>query len=87
MHTLIVVLIGFASGAACCLAGYLSAGTAGASRAALFFLPLWLAGAGINLYLGVKRAGYSFAEELPIFLLVFAIPAAAAVIVWWRLRE
>ncbi len=27
------------------------------------------------MYLGVKRAGYSVAEEAPVFLLVYALPA------------
>jgi len=52
----------------------------------LVFLPLWLMGAGINLYLGVKQAGYSVADELPIFLVVFAVPAVVALLVWWKLR-
>jgi hypothetical protein len=34
----------------------------------------------IVLWIGVARAGYSFAEELPIFLLVFGIPVAAAIL-------
>jgi hypothetical protein len=38
------------------------------------------------MYMGVKGAGYSVADEAPIFLLVFAVPAAAALIVWWTLR-
>ena len=37
--------------------------------------PLWLAGAGINMWIGVNRAGYTYAQEFPIFLMVFAIPA------------
>ncbi len=35
---------------------------------------------------GVTRAGYSVAEEAPMFLLVFAVPAVSALIVWWMLR-
>jgi hypothetical protein len=38
------------------------------------------------MYVGVKRAGYSVADEAPIFLLVFAIPAAVALFVWWRMH-
>jgi hypothetical protein len=38
----------------------------------------------LNLLLGVKRAGYSVGEELPIFLLIFTIPAGAAAFLWWR---
>jgi hypothetical protein len=51
---------------------------------AKIFIPLWLIAALINMWIGVSRAGYSVAEELPIFLLIFALPAAAAAFVWWR---
>lgn len=52
--------------------------------AAQIFIPIWLVAAGINLWIGVSRAGYSVMEELPIFLLIFALPAAAAAFVWWK---
>jgi hypothetical protein len=86
MHTIIVLAIGFALLGACTLAGYVFTGMPGIAKAALVFLPLWLVGAGINMYLGVARAGYSVADEAPIFLLVFGIPAAVALVVWWNLR-
>lgn len=54
------------------------------ARAALYFLPVWLIAAAINMWIGVARAGYSVAEEAPIFALIFAVPAAAALLVWWR---
>jgi hypothetical protein len=44
-------------------------------------------GAAAECYLradGKERAGYSVADEAPIFLVVFAVPAAAAGLVWWR---
>lgn len=59
-------------------------GAASIGRAALVFLPVWFAVAAVNLWIGVTRAGYSVAEELPIMLLIFAVPAAAAVFVRWR---
>lgn len=34
---------------------------------------------------GVSRAGYSVAEEAPIFLPVFSVPAAVALLAIWRL--
>ncbi len=34
--------------------------------------------------IGVAQAGYSVTEELPIFLVIFAIPAAIAAFVWWK---
>jgi hypothetical protein len=86
MHTIIVLAIGFGLLVLCALVGRAFGGTSGTATAALVFLPLWFIGAGINMYIGVKRAGYSIAEEAPIFLVVFAIPAAAALFWWWRLR-
>jgi hypothetical protein len=86
MHTVIVIAVGFALFGASIIAGYLSAGHAGIAPGALVFLPLWLCGAGLNLVIGVKKAGYSLAEEAPIFLFVFAIPALFALLVWWRFR-
>ncbi|HEX9451615.1 MAG TPA: hypothetical protein VF934_09400, partial [Burkholderiales bacterium] len=73
MHTIIVLAIGFGILGVCALAGYLLGGTSAIATAALAFLPLWLVGAGINMYLGVKQAGYSVAEEAPMFLLVFGV--------------
>jgi hypothetical protein len=86
VHTVIVVAIGFGLLGLCALAGRLLGGVHGAATAALVFLPVWLVGAGINMYIGVTRAGYSVADEAPIFLVVFAIPAAVALFAWWTLR-
>ena len=61
--------------------------TAGMAAAARWFIPLWLIGAAINMWVGVARAGYSVAEEAPIFLVVFAVPAAAAIGVAWALSR
>lgn len=41
-------------------------------------LAVWLALTVFNLWIGVSRAGYSLRDELPIFLFLFVIPAAAA---------
>ncbi len=46
--------------------------------AALVFTGFWFLAAAGNLWIGVTRAGYPLAAELPIFLLVFGVPAAAA---------
>jgi len=32
----------------------------------------------VNMYVGVAFAGYTFTEELPIFLLIAAVPVVAA---------
>jgi hypothetical protein len=86
MHTLIVLAIGFGLLGLCAIAGRILGGTPGIATGALVFLPLWLIGAGINMYMGVKGAGYSVADEAPIFLLVFAVPASVALMAWWTLR-
>lgn len=49
-----------------------------------FGLNLWLATTGANMWIGVSKAGYSVADELPILVLLFAVPALAAVLVRWR---
>ena len=54
------------------------------AHAATWFIPVWLIAAGVNLWVGVARAGYSLVEEIPYFLVVFAVPAAAAAFLWWR---
>ena len=87
MHTIIVLAAGFVLLGLCALTGRALGNTSGIATAALIFLPLWLVGAVINMYMGVKRAGYSVADEAPIFVLVFAVPAAAAVILWWTLSS
>ena len=47
-------------------------------------LSLWLAITVANMWMGVSKAGYSVVEELPILLLLFLVPAIAAVLVRWR---
>ncbi len=87
MHTLKIIVLGLAILALCLFAGRLTSGSKGMETAALIFVPLWLVGAGVNLYIGVKTAGYSVADELPVFLVVFVVPAMIAVGIWWRLRH
>jgi len=68
------------------LAKLFSASVADAPRVALiFFVVVWLVISGLNMWIGVTRAGYSIAEELPIFLLIFGVPAVAAALLKWRL--
>lgn len=88
MHTLKIIAVGFLLLALCLLAGrWLGGSPAGMTRGAWVFLPLWFIGAGINMWIGVSRAGYSVADEAPVFLIVFAVPAAAALLLlWWLSR-
>lgn len=52
--------------------------------ATVAYVALWFVVAGANMWIGVAKAGYSVAEELPIFALIFVLPAAAAIIVKWK---
>ena len=87
MHTIKVIGIGFALlGMLLVLAPRLSiAAGRPIPFAVKLFLPLWFAGALINLWIGVARTGYTVMEEAPIFLVVFGVPAAIALFVGWKL--
>ncbi|SEF31821.1 hypothetical protein ABL840_22985 [Variovorax sp. NFACC27] len=86
MHTIMVMGGGFVLLAVFLLAGRLLGDDSSAALAvaAKWFIPAWFVGAGINMAVGVIKAGYSVAEELPIFLLIFAVPAVVAGLVWWK---
>ena len=48
------------------------------------YVALWLIIAGVNMWVGVAKAGYSVTEELPIFLLIFSVPAVVAILLKWK---
>ena len=87
MRTLLFLIAGVLLLAAfLLLAKLFSASVADAPRVALIsFVVVWLVISGLNMWIGVTRAGYSIAEELPIFLLIFGVPAVAAALLKWRL--
>lgn len=91
MHTVMVLTGAFVLLAACVAVGRATGGSVnagtGMAKGALVFLPLWFIGAGINMWIGVTQAGYSVADETPMFFVVFGIPAAVAVGLWWTLRR
>jgi hypothetical protein len=85
-HTIKVIAGGFALLAFCLIVARFLPGSSPASNmacAGLIFVALWFIGAGINMWVGVAKAGYSVAEEAPVFLVVFAIPAAVGILAWW----
>ena len=85
MRTVIIILGGFVLLGLCLLAGRLIGGSSAMMvLAAKIFIPIWLAAALLNMWVGVARAGYSISEELPIFLLIFALPAGVAAFAWWK---
>jgi hypothetical protein len=52
--------------------------------ATILFLVAWFALALANLAAGVLRAGYTVSEELPIFLLIFGLPALGMLLLRWK---
>jgi len=86
MRTFLFFLAGFLLLAACLILGRLfSAHYPSATYAAtVAFISLWLVISAFNLWVGVSKAGYTLGDELPIFLLIFAVPAAVAIILKWR---
>lgn len=85
MHTAIVLGGGFAALLCCLLLGHAwSTGWPGVLVGAKVFIPLWLLGSFVNMYVGVQH-GYTWSEEFPIFLAIFAVPAVAAGLIGWRL--
>ena len=87
MRTALILLAGFALWGLCLAAAKLAGGWTrpAITTATIAFVAAWLVAAAINMGIGVTRAGYSFREELPIFLLIFLVPAAVALVVRSRL--
>ena len=86
MHMALVILGGLVLLGVFVLFGWLwGASAAGMALAAKVFIPAWLLVSSVNMWIGVRKAGYSVREELPILLVVFLVPAIIAAIVIWRL--
>lgn len=85
MRTALIIVSGFVLLAVCIGFARLLGGAATLSTAVKVFIPIWLVLAGINMWIGVARAGYSVTEELPIFLLIFSVPVAAALFILWKI--
>ena len=86
MRTLVIIAGGFLLWGASLGVARLLGGSSALSTwtATVVFAVLWFALAAANLWVGVSQAGYSFREELPIFLLIFLLPVAVAVFVKWK---
>jgi len=86
MRTGLFLVAGLLFLAASLLLGRLfSANYPGATAVAtVAYVALWFVIAGANMWVGVAKAGYSVAEELPIFALIFGVPAAVAIILKWK---
>lgn len=80
MRTALFLISGFLLLGACAILVKLFSGhyAQAASFATGVFLVVWFALTAFNLWVGMSHAGYSFAAEAPIWLLLFGVPAAAA---------
>jgi hypothetical protein len=85
MHTVKVIGGGFALlGLLLVIAPRLNlSGRSPIAFAVKLFLPLWLVASLVNMAIGINRAGYSAAEEAPILLVVFGVPALTALLMRW----
>jgi hypothetical protein len=86
MRTMIIILGGFVLWLVCLGIAKLLANTSTSSTtiATAAFVAIWFVAAASNMWVGVSQAGYSFREELPIFLLIFLLPSVVAVFVKWK---
>jgi hypothetical protein len=85
MHTLIIMLAGFAWWLACLGTAKMLGGTPAAyARSIQAFVATWLLAAAGNMWVGVSQSGYSLQEEWLIILLIFLPPASAAVFTNWK---
>jgi hypothetical protein len=86
MRTFLLIVGGLATlGGSLLVARWYGAGwSAPFADVGKFFIPIWFCLSALNLWIGVKQAGYSIGGELPIFLLIFTIPASIAALLWWR---
>jgi hypothetical protein len=86
MRTALFLLSGFLFLAGSLILGKLFSANYPASTtlATALFIVLWLAIAATNMWIGVAKAGYSVAEELPILALIFGVPAAVALLARWK---
>lgn len=82
MRTLIIILGGFVVWGICLGAFRLFGGST--KSATVTFVTVWFVVAASNMWMGISQAGYSFGDELPIFLVIFLLPAAVAVFVNWK---
>lgn len=88
MHVILVIAGGLGLLGLFVLFGWLwSASTAAMALAAKVFVPAWLIVALVNMWVGVSHAGYTLREELPIMLLVFAVPAVLAAVAVYLLTR
>jgi len=86
MRTALFLLAGFLLLASFLIVAKLFSANYGSATAwaTVAFIVLWLVVTGVNMWVGVNKAGYAASEELPILLLLFGVPALAAIVLKWK---
>ena len=86
MRTAVIILTGLGIWAIGLFLAYRRGkpGGTAVADATLAFITFWLLAAATSVWIGMTQAGYTLREELPVFCLVFGIPAAVAAIVKWK---
>ena len=83
MRTAIIIAIGFVVLAVFFVGPRLLGRFELVAAALKLYLVVWLIAALVNGWLGV-RAGYTWAQELPISLVIFLVPGAVAAYILWK---
>ena len=84
MHTVMILAAGLILLAVFLSVGHLRNGATGRAKSARLFIRFWFVLALVNVTIGVVSAGYSIAQEAPVFLVTFGTPALAAA---WLMRR
>jgi uncharacterized membrane protein len=86
MRTYLFIGAGLLLVAASCMLGKLFSETYPTAMrwSTVLFIVCWAALAGLNMFAGVTRAGYTAAEEFPIFLLIFSLPTVVLLAIRWQ---
>ncbi|QHB33078.1 hypothetical protein F0T03_13505 [Yersinia canariae] len=82
MRTLQFLVVGFVLAGLCRLLVrlFIPVYPPASSTFSLLFFALWFGLTSANMVFGITRAGYSFTEELPIFLLILLPPV---IVTFW----
>lgn len=82
MHTIMVTAGGFVLlGLLLLLVRFWSPDRGIFAVAAKAFIPIWLAITIVNMWIGVRFAGYTVLQELPVLAITFGVPAAVAALI------
>lgn len=89
MRTLVIIIGGLALLGIFLAVGRLLSTNGNRSYSGLFwtFATTWAILAAANMWVGVMQAGYTFMEELPIFLLIFLGPVVPGYFIQKRLQN